>query len=106
MACRAPGASSRLMAPRIRWWARSDRGGHPGSPSELCRVSLIGTARPTMKSASSGLRAAGRAGDGLMEQPVAFLAEAVRLDVGGHEVERTAHLREVFSVRRAAASAA
>ena len=58
MAWRAPGASPRRIASRIWWWARSDRGGRPGSPSELCRVSLIGPASPAMKSATRGLRAA------------------------------------------------
>jgi hypothetical protein len=39
--------------------------------------------------------ASGRAGDGLMKQPVTLLAEAARLDVGGHDVQGLAHLRDV-----------
>jgi hypothetical protein len=30
-------------------------------------------------------------GNGLMEEPGAFLAEAARIDVGAHDVDRLAH---------------
>ena len=65
----------------------------PGSPSELLRVSLIGTASAAMKSASSGLRAARVTASWKSRSP--SLPRPAGINVGGHGIEYPVHRRDV-----------